>query len=369
MGHGRRRRFVLFFLASASVAALLAVISAGLWKPVAKRSKWFLVADNIGHDLLRRTHIRTDQIGQSDALARTPDVPSALQRIDRTFDTYLQYSGLSTEALVRRSVLELGPGSDIGVALRFIAAGAPFVAANDKFVPLQDTDYHRSLYRALRDRLTTEERDRFDNAIDLTRGVALHNPRLRYIYGRGVEETDVFVPNSFDLIVSTAVLEEIYDTDRAFNAMHAALRPGGYILHKIDLRDYGMFTKYGFHALEFLTISDFFYERMVAASGQPNRRLVNFYREKTAALGYDTTIYTTWVLGSSRELQPYKTTLERGVDYTDQTLELISSIRPRLLPRYRSLPDADLMVQGIFLVARKPQTARLSGFDRRRDGH
>jgi hypothetical protein len=59
------------------------------------------------------------------------------------------------------------------------------------------------------------------------------------------------------------------------------------------------------------------------------------------------------VLGNPHELIPHKTTLAEGVDYSRSTLDLIDRIRPRLLPRYQQLPASDLMVQGIYLVARK----------------
>jgi hypothetical protein len=81
---------------------------------------------------------------------------------------------------------------------------------------------------------------------------------------------------------------------------------------------------------------------------------VDYYRRKTSDLGYDTSIYTTWVLGQARELAPHTRALAAGIDYSETTLELIRSIRPRLLDRYKALPDSDLMVQGIYLVARKP---------------
>jgi len=117
-----------------------------------------------------------------------------------------------------------------------------------------------------------------------------------------------------------------------------------------------MFTKYGYHPLEFLTVPDPVYRQMVESTGQPNRFLVDYYRGKMSQLQYETTIYTTWVLGGDRELAPHKRTLEKGVDYSDATLDLIRSIRPRLLDRYQRLPDEDLMVSGIYLVARKPRT-------------
>jgi hypothetical protein len=54
------------------------------------------------------------------------------------------------------------------------------------------------------------------------------------------------------------------------------------------------------------------------------------------------------------EVLPHKARIEHGVDYTDETLNLIRSIRPRLARRYGHLSDEALMVSGIFLVARKP---------------
>jgi len=68
-------------------------------------------------------------------------------------------------------------------------------------------------------------------------------PRLVDDLGRG----------SFDLIGSNAVIEEIYDPESNFRARERLLRPGGWI-HKIYLRDHGMFAKYGFFALEFLSV-------------------------------------------------------------------------------------------------------------------
>ena len=348
-----RRRLAV----SAIVLVVLAIVGAstvGVWKPYAKRFKWFVVATNMYQEMLRRTHLRADQVGYGEGPQRTTaDVPKTLAAIDTTFENYLRYSGLTPEALRGKRVLELGPGDNIGVVLRFAAAGAPFVSTIDKFVPLQDSEHHRALYQTIRDRLGADEKRRFDEAIDLSSHVALKPGRVEYIYGKGFEETDTYAPDSFDIIVSNAVLEEIYEIDRAFDAMDRLLRPDGYLLHKIDLSDYGMFVNNGFHPLEYLTIPDPVYKRMVESSGQPNRRLVDYYRGKMAALGYEATIYTSWVLGNPKEIIPHKVTLEKGVDYTDQTLALISSIRPRLLPRYKQLSDEDLMVQGIYLVARK----------------
>ncbi len=125
----------------------------------------------------------------------------------------------------------------------------------------------------------------------------------------GIEDTDsLFPPAYFDAIVSTSVLEEIYGIDVAFQKMDRLLRPGGYSIHKIDFRDYGMFTKHGFHPLEFLTVPDWAYRYMTESSGQPNRRMVNYYRGKMAELGYGSKILIAMVAGSRK-----RTTIRPGL--------------------------------------------------------
>jgi SAM-dependent methyltransferase len=300
-------------------------------------------------------NLRSDQIGgepQADSQL------AGLKLIDDTFERYLKYSGLTRETLKDKTVLEIGPGDSVGVALRFLAAGAKRVVCIDKFVHYQESPVHLRLYRALRENLSAEDRSRFDAVINLDNGIKLDTKRLEWIYGKGFEDTDgLFAPGYFDVIVSAAVLEEIYDTDVAFQKMDRLLAPGGYTLHKIDLRDYEMFHKHGFHRLEFLTIPDSIYRYMAQASGQPNRRLVNYYRDKMAELGYDSTIFIAIVAGG-QEIPEYRTKLVKGVDFTQEALDSYHAMRPRLLARYQSLPDEDLITEAILLCGRKPMQAR-----------
>jgi hypothetical protein len=208
----------------------------------------------------------------------------------------------------------------------------------------------------VRQQLGTDERRRFDAAIEVDQAVALKSELLTYISGRGIEEVaGTLPPDSIDVIVSNAVLEEVQPLDDALNALDRIWRAGGIQIHKIDLRDYGMFTKHGFHPLEFLTIPDGIYRYMSESAGAPNRHLVDYYRHKMMSLGYDAAIYTTWVLGGHSELDPPAETLQFGSTYFSDSLGQVRAIRPQLLPRYRSLPDEDLITQGILIVARKPR--------------
>jgi SAM-dependent methyltransferase len=338
----------LFLLVAVLVGVFLTV---PLWKPIAKKSKWFIIATNMYQDVLRRTHLKADQIGGEPQAGFDP---KQLDLIDNTFNRYLKYSGLTRETLKDKTVLEIGPGEYIGVALRFLAAGAREVVCLDKFVHFQSSPAHLRLYRELRKTLTDEDRERFDRVVNLENGIQLDTNRLKWIYGKGVEETDsLFPPAYFDVIVSAAVLEEIYNTDMAFQKMDRLLSPGGYTIHKIDVRDYGMFSKHGFHPLEFLTVPDSVYRYMSEATGQPNRQLANYYRDKMKELGYESNIYIALVAGQ-KEMPEYKTVVQEGVDYPADRMKSYQAMRPQLLDRYQAVSDQDLITEALLLVGKKP---------------
>ena len=124
--------------------------------------------------------------------------------------------------------------------------------------------------------------------------------------------------------------------------------------HKIDLRDLGMFTGGGMHPLTFLTIQDSLYRRMTSATDKANRRLAGYYSKKIAELGLESKIFITEIVGQCEEIVPHKERIEPGVDYCDASLTLIKEIRPRLSARFKHLPDEELLVSSIFLVACKP---------------
>ena len=335
----------------------VAALTLPVWKPAAKRFKYFVVATNMYQDFLRRSGLRRDQISQPDyAALPESEVPAYLHRINSTFADYQKYGQLTEERLRGRHVLEVGPGETIGVALRFIGAGAESVTAVDKFVPMETSVFHQKLYRSLVAGLDEPERRRIEAAIDINDGVKPREDRIKYVYGEAMEDlARRLPPGSFDVIVSNAVLEEIYDSDRMFEGFDRLLKPGGRQVHAIDLGDYGMFTKHGFNPLEFLTIPDPVYRYMVEASGQPNRRSLDYYRATAARYGYSARIYRTWVVGGALRLGEYPTDLQYGRDYSDENIRLVRSVRSRLLPRYRELSDEDLLTRSILIVLDKPQ--------------
>ncbi|HEX6650552.1 MAG TPA: methyltransferase domain-containing protein, partial [Pyrinomonadaceae bacterium] len=160
---------------------------------------------------------------------------ASLAYIEKQFTNYIDYGGLSREYLKAKRILELGPGDSLGVALKFLAAGAESVVCLDRFYSKRDVQHEREIYKELRATLEPEEKARFDEAVTLTEKVQFNPQKLQSIHGFTLDEIADKLEQKFDLIVSCAVLEEIYDPDPVFAAMDKLLAHGGSLVHVIDL--------------------------------------------------------------------------------------------------------------------------------------
>lgn len=325
-------------------------------KKVAGRSKTLIILHRIVDNWRRR---RAFQSGQTtNAYGSTHEfwsLEKSVAYINLVYREYLEYSGLTPQAFRGRQILEVGPGDNFGVALKFLADGAAKVVSLDKFYSERNEEQQTRIYRELRSELKPEEATVFDECINLDNGLELNKNRIQYIYGHGIEEADqILEPASFHFIVSRAVLHNVYNIDQGFAAMDRLLAPGGYMAHKIDFSDENMFSSRGMHPLTFLTIPKSVYRLMAKDSGKPNRRLINDYREQMRKRGYDAKLFISSIVGAGA-LTPYKEKIERDVDYGNKTVSLIDEIRPKLALPYRKLAQEELAAAGIFLVARKPE--------------
>jgi SAM-dependent methyltransferase len=326
-------------------------------KKVARKSKTFIIASNIYHNWRTERRFKAGDIeytgGSTHSVVCHFSLPQSLGYINDVFNDFLQYSGFTPEMLRGKKVLEVGHGDSVGVALRFIAAGAERVVCIDKFYSKQDATQQHSIYTALREQLSGDERRRFDEAVDLKDGIKLDEEKLKAMYGTGIEDAgQAFEPGYFDIIISRGALQSVYEIDSAFSVMDRLLRPGGQMWHKIDLSDLGMFS--GMNPLTFLTVPESIYRLMIKDTGKANRRLINYYRDKMGQLGYQAKYFVTSIFGRKDLVVPHKEEIVPGIDYSEHTMSLIKQIRPQLDSRFRDMSDEDLAIAGLFLIATKP---------------
>lgn len=327
-------------------------------KKKATKSKTALVAYKIYHNWQFKRRFAS---GNTESLhgSTHSHIPlsDSLAYINAQFDDYLKYGELTPEELRGKRIFELGFGDNIGVALRFLAVGAGHTVCLDKFYSKRDKEQERKIYQALRETLSAEEKHLFDEAVDLTDGIRINPDKIECIYGVDVEDAEELKrAEPFDFVISRGAIQDIFEPDAAFAAMDRILKPGGLMLHKIDLSDQGMFREYGMNPLTFLTISDSVYRLMAEGSGKPNRKKMSYYRHLLEKLGYDVKILITDIIGRGGmgDLYPHKESIALDVDYSEETLSLVKEIRPKLSASFKEMSDEELLVDGIFVIARKP---------------
>ena len=323
-------------------------------KRLARRSKTAIILYKIFDNYRLKKSVATGKIETTHGSTHlNRSVSNSLAYIDKQFDDYVKYAGFSPNYLNGLRILELGPGDNFGLALKFLAAGADSVVCLDRFYAKRNAEHERKIYEGLRNRLGVEERTRFDQAVSLTDNVHFNPKRLQSLCGvilEGFANDVAHKDQRFDLIVSCAVLEEIYDLDPVLAAMDRLLAPGGCLVHIIDLGDYGIFRDQGMHPLTFLTIPEPIYKRMAADSGLPNRKRWGYYVKKMNELGYQSKSFITSLLPNGR--------LEPAVEYAPGRFkgasDLVASIRTRLANDFKDVDEEDLLIDGALLVARKP---------------
>jgi SAM-dependent methyltransferase len=297
---------------------------------------------------LRRTP--NDDTGGTQS--RDVSASAAAAYVERSFAHLLMRSKRDADAFRGARVMELGPGDNLGLALRFIAAGARKVVAVDRFHPAADQASQLALYEALRESLSGIERERFDSAVTLGDRASFNPDRIELIQGVGIEAMPPgCVPGSFDFIVSIAVLEHIDDNDRAFETMDRLLKPGGVMLHQVDLSDHGIFSRSGGPPLQFLTIPDVIWRAMISNIGGPNRQMRDYYRRTLDRLGYDASLVAMRLAGEDQDLDGLPENLSTILN--DERRSRVREVRPKLIKRYAATGDDDLLVSGLFITAQK----------------
>lgn len=270
---------------------------------------------------------------------------------------YLTYGAGDQPDLSGKRILEIGPGDNLGVAIWFIAKGAESVTCVDRFHPQQDKRRNADVYRQLLDSLPDEERARAEQAVRfLPSGECQFDPeRIQCRYGHAIEEADRQLGREkFDLILSRAVLEHVYDLRASWRAMVNLLTPDGAMWHKVDLRNHMLFDQ--FHPLYFLSYREWLWNAIASPDPTLNRQLRPTYDELAAESFESSQVFVTHVIGRD-ELLPHRTELQLGRDYDEATLAAARSIKPRLAAPYCDMDEMDLIVSGIFVVCQKKRLA------------
>lgn len=266
--------------------------------------------------------------------------------------------GLSTTP---RMVAELGPGDSVGVGLAALLTGSEHYVALD-VVGYASVKRNLEIMDGLVALLTERARipheqelqeiqpelDSWDFPSDILTdqrlAAALAPARLGRIrqatreigsahpaanptlsYRTSWRDADQIQEGAVDMILSQAVLEHVDDLPRTYAAMHAWLKPTGFMSHQIDFRSHGWTKQWNGHwALSDLQWRMTRGRRAYFLNGAPCSRHLDLLRKHGFSI----------------------VCLERMQDMTGIERASLSS-------RYRQIPDEDLNTAGVFVQATK----------------
>lgn len=308
-------------------------------KSIAMSCLYYLFDDWRTGRQIARGNIETES-GARHNLLSTKESTSYIRKV---YNDYLAYGRVQK---FKGRIAEIGPGDNFGVALLLLTHGAEEVDAIDRFYSKRDHDAQWKIYSALCSEEGVENPFLGDPG-----EITLHG--LGYHPGVAAEEFFASRKEYYDVILSRAVLEHLFDPIGALHDMAESLKPGGSLIHRIDLRDHGMFPNH--HPLTYLTINEIIYRRMTNESGRPNRILIHRYREWLEESNLIGNIWITRLAGIKKEMAPTSWD-EIPVKTKNRALKTVREIRPNLARSLRAVPDEDLAVSGIVVSAKSAHT-------------
>lgn len=258
--------------------------------------------------------------------------------IDYIGNVFQDYKDISKIEKFYGKVAEVGPGDSNGVALLMINEGVNSIDLIDKFKTKRDLDRERIIQEKL-----------------LLNKNELVEEKITSHCGKEAA-AEIFFKNhvGYDFIVSRAVLEHLDDPIISIKYMYDSLNKNGMMIHKIDLRDHGMFTSFGFPELTFMDIPDFIYKLFTKNTGRPNRVMAEEYINfiKTNFKNYS--IYVTSLVGKGQlEFSDYFEVEKIFYQNPFESNNHIKEIFKKYNPKKDNLKSINKIVSGLFIVIEK----------------
>jgi hypothetical protein len=284
---------------------------------------------------------------ESGSTHRTLTVDDSVGYVEDVFNDYRTYGSLDH---LGGAAAEVGPGDNAGVALLLQAAGCQTVDLVDRFRSRRSLDQQRHIYESLAVRHGIQ---------DLAGRAGWDDERLPGITWRIGSSAEAYFARlahengrGYDLIVSRATLEHLYDPLEALRSMAGCLVPGGRMVHKIDFRDHGMFTP-AHSEQTYLRFPAQLHRQMTQRSGRPNRVLLHRYRELADQLGHsgdcEVTILVTSLVGEG-EIAPHVPFAALPPAALQRAVGRVEAERRHFAREFADVTSEDLAVTGIFWI-------------------
>lgn len=240
----------------------------------------FLVLNKIRHSMRGYTSPRPFPITQ---IKRAIEYDFSI--VTHWLEILAEYTGTKAD-LAGKSVLELGPGADLGIGLIILWKGAKKYNAIDvhNLVKSVPDKLYEDLFHALGKTQADGKVpvDYLRSQLKLTQ--TEKNDRLNYICRQDFDIT-IFKDEGIDLVFSQAAFEHFDDIDRAFSQLSRTVKRGTVLIAEIDLNTHTRWLR-DVDPLNIYRYNDTIYN-LFRFRGSPNRIRPFQYRETLEKYGWD----------------------------------------------------------------------------------
>ena len=148
---------------------------------------------------------------------------------------YLEKYTNGNYTLKEKNILELGPGSDLGVGVYLIAKGCLMYSALDKNNLI--IDMPNTFYQTLIEKLRRKNEDLDLENVNLVLEEAKKGltSKLNYVVRDDFNLILAFGENKFDLVFSQAAFEHYDDIEKTLSQLSVVSKPGAILITEIDL--------------------------------------------------------------------------------------------------------------------------------------
>jgi len=257
------------------------------------------------------------------------------------------FAGILGEGAFRGDVCEIGPGDSLGAGVLYCARGARSVTFFERFQSALDPERERTVAELL----AAGEGVSTENGSHSPENVEALLASFRVVAGVPAEKRLREDRTEYDLILSNSVMQHVTDPLPLLQLCYERLRPGGRMVHVIDLRPLGVLQSFG--ELAWLETSPGLHRRMVRHTGRPNRVRFDEYRRWAERSGGECRMLIRNVVGHAEALGD----IEAGqvpAGIWEQSRARIEAARPRFAPALRGVSADDLAVATFILCLNKP---------------
>ena len=156
---------------------------------------------------------------------------------------HLQKYTRSAYTLAGKNILELGPGSDIGIGIYLLSKGCSQYNACDvndlmKFTP---DSFYEELFRKIESITIQTDIQSLKEELKKTKRGNLS--KLNYVVRNDFDIISAFGKNTIDLVFSQAAFEHFDDIETTIAQLSAVCKPGAMLVAEIDLKTHSRWIR------------------------------------------------------------------------------------------------------------------------------